>query len=69
MTDEKPKIRLASKKTSDEKIPKRHPHPVHPAFHELAKLLARQAVREYLEEEEKRAKTAQKQNDIKETKP
>lgn len=69
MTDEKPRIRLASKKTSDEKTPKRHSHPVHPAFHELAKLLAQQAVREYLEEEEKCAKNAKKQSDIKETKP
>lgn len=65
MTDEKPKLRLASKTTSSKKIPSRHSHPVHPAIHELAKILAHQAVREYLEEEEKLAEKALN----KETKP
>ncbi len=48
MTDEKPKLRLASKTKSSKKTPLRQTHPVHPAIHELAKILAHQAVCEYL---------------------
>ncbi len=63
MTDEKPKLRLASKTKTPETPPLRQTHPVHPAIHELAKLLAKQAVREYLEEEERQVAKVQEKEE------